>query len=181
MYNKVIKTSKKLYFQNELIRHQSNFKKTWQLLRKATNSKVKKDNSITNITVNGTFINHPKLIADHFNNFFANVALDITKEINPCNDPLPDYNPDTNLNFSFTNNPITTSEIVEATEQLNEKKTQDLNGLSTFLLQKIIRTVSTPLCHIFSKSFSTGLIPTQLKIAKIVPLYKSGDKSFLDN
>ena len=77
--------------------------------------------------------------------------------------------------------PITTSEIVEATEQLNEKKTQDLNGLSTFLLQKIIRTVSTPLCHIFSKSFSTGLIPTQLKIAKIVPLYKSGDKSFLDN
>ena len=181
LYNKVIKTSKKLYFQNELIRHQSNLKKTWQLLRKATNSKVKKDNSITNITVNGTFINNPKLIADHFNNFFANVALDITKEINPCNDPLPDYNPDTNLNFSFTNNPITTSEIVEATEQLNEKKTQDLNGLSTFLLQKIIRTVSTPLCHIFSKSFSTGLIPTQLKIAKIVPLYKSGDKSFLDN
>ena len=75
LYNKVIKTSKKLYFQNELIRHQSNLKKTWQLLRKATNSKVKKDNSITNITVNGTFINDPKLIADHFNNFLLMLLL----------------------------------------------------------------------------------------------------------
>ena len=48
-------------------------------------------------------------------------------------------------------------------------------------LKKIARTISKPLLHIFSKSLSNGDIPHQLKISKIIPLFKSGDRSLLDN
>jgi hypothetical protein len=37
-----------------------------------------------------------------------------------------------------------------------------------FSVKKYIHAIATPLCHIFSKSFSTGIIPRQLKIAKVV-------------
>ena len=31
-----------------------------------------------------------------------------------------------------------------------------------------------PICHLFNLSFKSGYIPTILKIAKIVPVYKTG-------
>lgn len=38
-----------------------------------------------------------------------------------------------------------------------------------------------PLHHVLCKSFETGKIPEQLKIAKIVPIHKCGDKTLPDN
>jgi hypothetical protein len=38
-----------------------------------------------------------------------------------------------------------------------------------------------PLTHVFNLSFRQGLVPDQLKIAKIVPIFKSGDPLLIDN
>ena len=38
-----------------------------------------------------------------------------------------------------------------------------------------------PLAHIFNKSFLTGTVPDNMKIAKIVPIFKSGNKTILNN
>ena len=48
----------------------SQYKKTWQILRKAINKSTFKDNSISNILVDNSVISDPKLIADNFNHFF---------------------------------------------------------------------------------------------------------------
>jgi hypothetical protein len=42
-------------------------------------------------------------------------------------------------------------------------------------------TLATPLCKIFNSSLVTGIIPVQLKTAKVIPLFKSGDRDLLDN
>jgi len=42
IYNKLLKTAKKLYYEKELVKHKSNLKKTWTLLREAINRKPKK-------------------------------------------------------------------------------------------------------------------------------------------
>ena len=41
--------------------------------------------------------------------------------------------------------------------------------------------VSKPLLIIFSKSFNDGVIQQQLKQSKIIPLFKSGDWTSMDN
>ena len=47
------------------------------------------------------------------------------------------------------------------------------------LLKKTIHTISEPLAKIINSSFMTGNVPDQLKIAKIIPIYKdSGRKDF---
>jgi Reverse transcriptase (RNA-dependent DNA polymerase) len=122
-------------------------------------------------------------MANKFNNFFSNVAQDIISSIPPVNIPY-DKNLVRHNNgslFEFVKDPLTKSEIAEAIDALKSKDTADSNGLSSNFIKKIALTISNPLYIIFCKSFQTGQIPTQLKVAKIVPLFKNGDQFNGDN
>lgn len=48
-------------------------------------------------------------------------------------------------------------------------------------MKNTIDYTAAPLTHIFNQSFSEGIIPPQLKIAKIVPIYKKGPKEAINN
>ena len=49
------------------------------------------------------------------------------------------------------------------------------------LIIKTSSTIIKPLTYIFAKSLEIGIIPNNLKIAKIVPVYKSRDHNLLTN
>jgi len=46
---------------------------------------------------------------------------------------------------------------------------------------KVSSSIIVPLKHVISLSLSTGSVPTQMKIAKIIPAIESGDKKVMDN
>ena len=47
--------------------------------------------------------------------------------------------------------------------------------------KNIKESITTSLVQICNRSFETGIIPSELKIANVVPIYKSGDEMvFLD-
>ena len=48
-------------------------------------------------------------------------------------------------------------------------------------LKKIIDCISFPLLIIFNKSVLEGVVPSQLKVAKVIPILKTGDKTKLIN
>ena len=120
-------------------------------------------------------------LANHFNEFFTSVSSKIINDINPsvcppddkCNDDIPI--------FSLYEIPVSATEIKNSTNLLQPKKTCDITGISVWLLQKIITSISVPLTHIFSTSFSMGIVPQQLKTAKVIPVFKSGWKDSMDN
>ena len=131
LYAKIIRASKKLYYEQQLSKHQSDSKKTWQILRKAINKSKKSDNSIKNIIVQGLTIDDNVAMADQFNLYFANTAEKIVEEIHPSNvvfSENPQIIPGAD-NFSFSSEPIT--EIIETIEQLKNKNTSDSDGIST--------------------------------------------------
>jgi len=45
----------------------------------------------------------------------------------------------------------------------------------------VLKPTSTQLCDIINSSFSLGIVPDQMKIAKVYPLFKSGDRSLVIN
>ena len=182
LYNKVLRAAKKKYFENELRLNQSNAKKSWELIRSAMNKKNVKSSTISHIVINNSVVSDPQEMANHFNSFFTSVSSVIVNEINPTDHP-PDLDFDANSPplFSFTENPITEKELIEATHQLQNKKTLDMDGISVWLIQKIILSIKVPLLHIFSFSLSSGVVPQQLKVAKVIPVFKSGEKDSMDN
>jgi hypothetical protein len=181
VYNRVVKESKKLYFDNEFEKHKSNLKVTWDLLRKAMRKNRILKSSIQSININGSIIFEPKAIADHFNVFFTTIADTIAEEIHPTVRP-PEYPIDHNLPiFNISNNPVTNFEVLTTFHQLNSKKSEDYTGISMYFLKNLVLQLVSPLTHIFNLSFDNGIVPHQLKIAKVVPIFKSGDPMLVDN
>ena len=53
----------------------------------------------------------------------------------------------------------------------------DHDDISMWVLSRIAPHVVKPLVHIFNMSFSTGIFPSEMKIAKVIPLFKNGNTS----
>ena len=77
--------------------------------------------------------------------------------------------------------PVSNEEIVITAGQIKNKTSDDYNTLSMNVVKNIIKSVVTPFQHICKLSFKTGLVPDAMKIAKVIPLFKSGDKHIFRN
>ena len=53
--------------------------------------------------------------------------------------------------------------------------------MNTLLLKQIKFVISLPLSIAVNKSMETGVFPSKLKIAKVIPIYKSRDKLIFIN
>jgi hypothetical protein len=78
--------------------------------------------------VNNTLIDDPTEIANKFNNFFTSIASEISSKINPCPVNNPVTAPD--CVFNMSNIPISQAELTNAINELQSKKSTDLNGIS---------------------------------------------------
>ena len=56
-----------------------------------------------------------------------------------------------------------------------------MDNTSTKLLKAIINDIAPVPSHIFNRSLATGIVPSLLKIAKITPIFKSGDNQIFNN
>lgn len=49
------------------------------------------------------------------------------------------------------------------------------------LLKEVVPFISKPLTHVFAVSLKTGVVPSDLKVAKVLPLFKEGEPSVFNN
>jgi hypothetical protein len=184
LYNTTLRACKKLHFSHAITKNAKNLRKTWSILNTALH-KSKAHNSIHSLFHNNSLITDSLTIANTFNAFFTNIAADIASNIHPTvTPPHPPNSPTTHPNtplFNMADSPVTEAEITEIIIGLEDKKTSDVTGLSTNLLKKVFTPILTPLSHIFTLSLTTGHVPSPLKIAKIVPIFKSGDCLDMNN
>jgi hypothetical protein len=180
MYNKIVRASKKMYFDLELKANQSNLKQTWNILNTAI-KKCKKSKIISSLTLNHIETRDPLIIANSFNKYFTTIAAEIATKINPADSPFNPPAPPPQYKFNMSAEPVTSNEITETLKQLAPKKTADMNGISMHLIKLLSPELIVPLKHIFNLSLSEGTVPSQLKIAKVIPVFKSGDCQDLNN
>ena len=107
-----------------------------------------------------------------FNTFFANIGVELAKAF----DTKQKYEIETNTNTMFCF-PITSSEIVDTLRVLLSKFSLDCHNINYFFLKKISQAASPLLETLFNACLTLVVFPQCLKIAKIVPSFKSGDRS----
>ena len=61
------------------------------------------------------------------------------------------------------------------------KSSQGFDNISTKLLKSTIDEILIPLTHIINLSIQSATVPEKIKIAKIIPIYKSGEKDIFNN
>ena len=120
-------------------------------------------------------------IADKFNSFFVNIGPNLAADIR---DPgsidedgcLIERNP--NSMFIAA---VDEQEIIDTVNKCSNKKSTDCNNIDMALVKSTIEFISKPLSYICNLSFQTGIFPNKMKTAKVIPLYKTGDKHNFTN
>ena len=173
-YDKVIRAAKKLYFKQSFEQNKNNLRKTWDILREAIRKKNDKTSLINEISSDGLMFSKSTDIANKFNEYFTNVAENITNNLNTSDRECTFYLTESNSNFVFEH--INSYDLVKVVSSLESKASQDMFGVSNNLIKKVIDDIALPLTHIFNLSLQSGIIPDELKIAKVIPIFKLNSK-----
>ena len=77
--------------------------------------------------------------------------------------------------------PTTSFEVFNIMSGLKNTKSNSKKNISAYFLKVAVKIVAAPLAQLFNYTFLLEIFLALLKIAKIVPIYKSGDKSDVSN
>ena len=142
-------------------------KKFWSYLKSTSNS------SRIPETVNhkGKFRSKNRDKADLFNKYFAEQFS------GPSN-----YD----INISFDNDPnmgtyFSEADVYNLTRKLNANKAAGPDNIHGKILKLSARGVAKPLSIIYNRCFHEGKLPKLWKVGSVVPVFKKGDKSNVEN
>jgi len=84
-------------------------------------------------------------------------------------------------NQSLFMSPTDPIEITRIIMSLKPKNSSGHDGISSKLLKTLNQSIRIPICTIINQSLQTGDVPMSMKIAKVIPIYKSKDKPDMGN
>ena len=182
LFNKCRKAAKKTFYAEQFETHKSNIKKTWTLIRDVIGSRAKKRENLPNFfRENNEILSNPLDIANGFNDFFAGIGPNLAEAIQPSSRSFRSYMDQCDSIFKFSS--ISQVALFDFIKKLKPKTSAGVDCVSNKLLKQIAPFVIAPLHHLINLSLRTGFVPQQMKVSKVIPLYKidSGDKSNFSN
>ena len=72
-------------------------------------------------------------------------------------------------------------DVIRTVQNVKSEMSIDYNDLNMSMVKNIIAHIVKPLKHICNVSFNTGIFPSQMKTAKVIPIYKSSEKDVFTN
>jgi len=153
--------------------------KTWKninmILHGSTTSKLPTEFIYNNNSLLGS-----KNIAETFNQYFLDIGVELADKIEPST-----INHNGFLTGEFKNSlyfyPTDASEVISVCNTLKNKSSSGYDNIVSCIAKTTIDTIAEPLTEIINCSLETGIVPDELKIAKVVPVYKVGAKNELSN
>ena len=177
----ILRKEKKKYYCALLLENKNNIAGTWKVLRTLLGREKHKYEFPDKFDCNGATISNKTDIANLFNNFFTNVGPDLAnKIITPDGASIYDYMLNQNDNCMFLT-PVDEMEVSRVVNRCKNKYSTDANELSMYVVKRIFVNIVTPVTHICNLSFKNGVFPEKMKVAKIIPIYKSGKRSDCTN
>lgn len=179
--NKSIRQAKKSYYYRTFEKHKSDMKKTWDTIKGLLNANKQKSDFPNFFKVNGENISNHKQIADNFNKFFVEIGPTLANKLDGTN--LPSFHTylmqDIRSHFTFSM--VSVPEIDKIIKKFASKTTEGHDGISMKIIKLLDLNFLSALSLIINQSLNTGIFPDDLKIAKVLPIYKKDDETLFDN
>lgn len=180
LFESVKLKSKRNYDRDKLNQYKGNIQKTWNVIKEVIGKRKLCSSKLpSKITLNGTDIYDKNDIARNFNEFFANIGPNLAANIPKSTYRFEDFLE--KPNSIMTEKPLSINELKEAFFSLKSNKSPGCDGINSNVVKKCFGELSGPLKHIFNQSLSCGIFPDKLKIARVTPIFKSGNKTLLEN
>ena len=167
---------KAIYYKQILDDNKHDTKKCWSILKQAIGKMNSKTAFANEFLINNVPVTDKCEIAESFNIHFANIGARTSHNVPTRNKCFPSFMPRSQTNSMFIQY-VAPQDIINIVNKLKSNSGQD--GISTKIMKATITNIINPITHIINQSLQTGIVPDQMKIAKVVPIYKSSDQSNL--
>ena len=77
--------------------------------------------------------------------------------------------------------PVVASDIIKLIDKFNPNKSAGHDSVGNYIIKKVGNEIVKTLTNIFNISLSTGVVPDQLKTAKVILIYKKADSAIISN
>ena len=131
------------------------------------NSKLKSKSNIATIVSDNNICDTDLKKADIFNSQFSSVFVE-------DNGTLPRF--DTDVVESIPDIVVSIDAIVESINRLKVNSAAGPDSLPSILFKKFPHEFAIPLQKIFQSSYNLGVLPSQWKVAHVVPIFKNKGK-----
>ena len=162
-----IRSAKVNYFKVKLEKSSGDARKTWSVINTILFRKP-------NIEANNIDIS-----CNSFNHYFVNIAQSLSDNIAQTNTRYDSYLTEKNDNI-LTFRKVTVNETLNIINSFRDSSPGHDN-LPMMLIKKASSVLSSLLTHVCNTSLTDGIFPDPMKVAKIIPIHKSGPTSQVNN
>ena len=171
----IIRKSKCNYYTGRLNAVQGDSKRTWAVLNKVLNRGQR------SLVLPDTANRNLPLLTDSFNNYFASIGQELANRIrHPQGNSYRNYLSGHYVHSVFMK-PTDTTELKKIIKNMKNTHTAGADGICSKILIAVTDLIVLPLAHCINFSLLHGVVPKVTKIARIIPIYKSGDKNNISN
>ena len=176
--HQVLRTAERNHYDTLLIQHKGNIRKSWSIIKEVI-TKKKQMHKSSKFFIDNKFTSDNCKIADAFNKFYVNIGPTLAKKINHSNiEPtsyINEYVPE-----SMFVSPTDGTEVSNIISSLKEASS-GYDDVTSKIVKVSYEDYIQPLTHVINLSLVNGIVPQELKIAKVIPLFKNGDATIVNN
>ena len=126
---------------------------------------------------NNKIISDDTEIANAFNNFFASIGTELASKITSTLNPMTYIS---NIEKRIFVPDVTENDVWNVIAQL-KNSSAGWDHFPAIVAKQCINGYITPLTHVINLSLIQGVFPSELKLARVVPIYKNGDRQQITN
>ena len=180
-FRKKVINAKKEFIDNLIKNSNNTSKTTWNIINDEM-GKCKK-NHVDGITLveNGQKVTDPKLVSNIFNEGFINTASNLRKDI-PDKMSQSQTAAEDSVNGEMFNKvfrcvPVDEKDILKVVGAFKNKLSSGYDDIPLKLIKYSITSMVKPVVHLINSSLISGIFPKELKISKVIPVFKKGDRT----
>nr|XP_034824833.1 uncharacterized protein LOC117982579 [Maniola hyperantus] len=174
----IIQDSKTKYYCKSFKSCQNKPAKMWSLINTLCCNKSKEVTVPAKLKTENDFICDPVEICEYFNKFFSTIGETLANAI-PATDHKANVFIGTKIVLSQLSHLLPTSiaEVSKIVDNLNCNTAAGIDGVNTKAIKCIKTLIISNLTNCINDCLERGIFPESLKLAKVTPIFKSGNKS----
>lgn len=174
--------AKRRYFDSKITNSENVSKTTWTIINDETKKYKDKNHHNFILKDNNKDIHNPLIISNKFNFYFVNIIEELLKK-EAQSSPTQQHQ----QHFHFTSPPkfncffLEEKELSEIFDSLKNKWSSGYDEMPIKVLKFVKLPLIKPIQHLINSSFISGIFPQKLKMSKVTPVYKKGEKTDIQN
>ena len=174
-----LKNAKKEYYSTRIADEGNNPKKAWKTINNLLGRK-NKQTVVNELKLGDNSLTNPKDIAEGFNDYFSSIGPNLANQHDNTNFDFETYVKKVESEFTAFQ-PVTINQVYKLLTGLPSNKATGVDKISSKIIKVASPAIADSLTHIFNQAVTLSSFPDEWKTARVIPLYKNGQRNLAGN